>query len=225
MPKVLIVGANRGIGLEFARQYAADGCDVIATCRDHAGARTLEALGPRVSVHALDITDLAAIAQFGRELADETIDVCVVNAGVMLGKGLAPEAVSQEHWTQSFLVNAVGPIACAAAFVRQVARSRERKLLAMSSLVASVGSNDAGGHYPYRASKTALNALWRSFAVDHPEIIAVMVSPGRVQTDMTEFKGDFSAEQAATNVRRIVQGLSQADSGRFFYYDGQPLPW
>lgn len=225
MSKVLIIGANRGIGLEFAKQYAADGCDVIATCRDRSDARTLEELGPRVLVHALDVADLAAIRQFGRDLADETVDVCVVNAGVMLGKGLAPEDVSLDNWTQSFLVNAVGPISCAAALVRQIARSKERKLMAMSSLVASVGLNDAGGHYPYRASKTALNALWRSFAIDHPEIIAAMVSPGRVKTGMTQFQGEFSAQQAAGNVRRIIQGLTQADSGKFFYYDGQPLPW
>src|SRR5262249_3968444 len=151
--------------------------------------------------------------------------ICVVNAGIMLGKGLPPDEVTADVWGRSFMVNAAGPIACAAAFVRQVARSKERKLLAMSSLVASIGSNDAGGHYPYRASKTALNGLWRSFAIDHPEVIAVLASPGRVQTDMTDFKGEFSAAQGASNVRRIIHGLTQADSGKFYYWDGKPLPW
>ena len=137
MPTTLITGANRGLGLEFARQYAADGWEVIATCRDPQVATELRALGARVSIHRLDVSDFAAIAALGRELADASIDVLIANAGTMNARpAMRADAIDERAWAADFHTNAMAPLACAAAFLPQVARSGERKMIAISSASA-----------------------------------------------------------------------------------------
>lgn len=228
---MLITGANRGIGLEFARQYAADGWRVLATCRQPERAQELRALGPAVGIHRLDVTDASAIAALRTALEDETIDVFIANAGIMGAlPGVPPEEIDQEGWLQAFRINTVAPLACAMAFLSHVARSRERKMLAISSWIGSIGSNTAGGHYVYRSTKSALNAVWRSFALDHPQVIAAVLSPGAVRTDMTRYDNDRwgalpePAEHVA-GLRTVIAGLTQAHSGRFFHFNGDELPW
>lgn len=231
MPTTLITGANRGLGLEFARQYAADGWDVIATCRDPQAATDLRALGPKVAVHRLDVSDFAAIAALGRELADASIDVLIANAGTMNAKpGMRADAIDERAWAADFHTNAMAPLACAAAFLPQVARSSQRKLLAMSSGLGSIGGNTVGGQYAYRSTKAALNAVWHAFAIDHPEAIAVVLSPGALKTDMTRNFGERwdtlpgPAENIA-GLRRVIAGFTQADSGGFFNFAGKSLSW
>jgi NAD(P)-dependent dehydrogenase (short-subunit alcohol dehydrogenase family) len=179
MACVLITGANRGVGLEFARQYAADGWRVIATCRDPDGAAALKALGPGVERHRLDVADFGAIRALGQTLARETIDVLIANAGVYIARGMAAERVDERGWLDSFAINTVAPLACAGAFLAQVAHSSERKMIAISSVSGSVGGIKSGGFYAYRSSKAALNATWRIFAQDHPEVIATCYRPAR----------------------------------------------
>lgn len=228
---MLITGANRGIGLELARQYAADAWRVIAACRQPEQAHELRGLGPSVEVHRLDVIDSGAIAALRSALAEETIDVLIANAGIMnVLPSVAPERIGEEEWLRAFRTNTIAPLACAAAFLPQVARSGERKMLAVSSWVASIGSNDKGGHYVYRSSKAALNAVWRSFAMDHPEIIATVLSPGLVRTDMTRYDEDRWAvlprpEEHVSRLRALIASLTQSHSGRFFHYTGEELPW
>ncbi len=230
MPTVLITGANRGLGLEFTRQYAADGWRVIATCRTPEQAKEIHALQPGVILHRLDVVDFAAVAALGRQLEAETIDVLIANAGVLLRHDMLPSAIDPDAWMQSFQVNAMAPLACAGAFLAQVARSRERKLLAVGSWVGSIGANVTGGYYAYRSSKAALNAVWRSLALDHPEVIAAVLSPGRVRTEMTRYDGPGwnalpSPAERVSNLRRLIAGLTQADSGGFFHHTGETLRW
>lgn len=225
MNTIFITGANRGLGLELARQYSAEAYRVLATCRSLSAASELLALRPTPKVLQLELTDLAAIAELGERLKNEAIDIFIANAGILEGKGLTPSEVDRETWLRSFQINTIAPAACADAFVRQVARSEQRKLVAISSFVGSIGSNDTGGHYPYRASKSALNAVWRSFAIDHPEVIAALLSPGRIRTRMTNFDAQFSTEEAAANIRKIIAGLTPADTGRFLHFTGETLPW
>jgi NAD(P)-dependent dehydrogenase (short-subunit alcohol dehydrogenase family) len=227
MPTVLITGANRGLGLEFARQYAADGWRVIATSRDPDKADALKALGPRVAVHRLDVADLAATAALGRTLAAETIDVVIANAGISVARDMtaATVAAGVETWERTFRVNAVAPLALAGAFHAQVARSEQRKMIAITSRLGSMGANSDGGLYTYRSSKAALNAVWRSFALDHPDVIAALLHPGWVRTDMGGRSALLDPEQSITGLRRVIANLSKADSGRFYNYDGSPIPW
>ena len=227
MPTVLITGANRGLGLEFARQYAAAGWRVIATSRSLDKAGALTALGSGVAIYPLDVADLAAVAALGRELAAETIDVAIANAGISGPHALKPEAVAvaAEGWAELFRVNTMAPLALAGAVHAQVARSAQRKLIAISSRLGSMGANTEGGMYGYRSSKAALNAVWRSFALNHPELIATLLHPGWVRTDMGGKSAAVAVEDSVSGMRRVIAGLSQSDSGGFFGYDGGPIPW
>jgi NAD(P)-dependent dehydrogenase (short-subunit alcohol dehydrogenase family) len=224
MPTVFITGANRGIGLEFARQYAADGWRVIATCRAPGAADALRALRPEVGLYALDVADLAQVSALGRALAGETIDVLIANAGIYIARAMTAEAVEAGPWLESFAVNAIAPLACAGAFLAQVARSSERKMIALGSAAGSLTRIRYGGTYVYRSSKAALHAVWRAFAFDHPEIIATLLSPSRVRTDMNP-TATLLVEDSVADMRRVIAGLTQKDSGFFFRHDGEPAPW
>jgi NAD(P)-dependent dehydrogenase (short-subunit alcohol dehydrogenase family) len=225
MPTVVITGANRGLGLEFARQYAAAGWRVVATVRVPSEASALRALAPSAAIHALDVADLNAVTALGRELAQETVDILLANAGVSLGRGMKPTAIDSAEWEYSFRVNAMAPLALAAAFHGQVARSHERKMVAITSRLGSMGANGDGARYVYRSSKAALNAVWRSYAIDHPEIIAVLLHPGWVRTDMGGREALLNPEESVAGLRRTIAGLTKAESGRFYNYDGSPIPW
>lgn len=231
VPTVLITGANRGLGLEFARQYARDGWRVIATCRDPEAAHDLRLLGPQVRLERLEVTDLAAVAALGRKLEGEQIDVFIANAGAMTASPyMKADAIDEAAWLQDFRVNAIAPLACAAAFLKPVARSRQRKMAAMSSGVGSIGGNTNGGKYAYRSSKAALNAAWHSFAVDHPEVIVALLVPGPLRTDMTRYDpGRWpSLPEPSANIeglRKVIAELTPADSGGFFRFDGKAVPW
>jgi len=228
MPTLLITGANRGLGLEFARQYANDGWRVIATVRAPEKATTLAALGRAVAIHHLDVADLGAVAAFARALGEESIDVLIANAGVSGPRGMRPEAIDAEEASaceKVFRVNAMAPLALAGAFVGAVARSKERKMIAISSRLGSIAANNDGGLYGYRSSKAALNALWRSFAIDHPEVIATLLHPGWVRTDMGGAGAPLGAEESVAGMRRVIARLGKADSGRFYDYQGESIPW
>jgi NAD(P)-dependent dehydrogenase (short-subunit alcohol dehydrogenase family) len=223
MPTVLISGANRGIGLELARQYKKDGWRVIGTAREPAKSTELKALG--AEIHGLDVTDHAAVERLGRELAKESIDVLIANAGVSGQRDMTPETLDEAQWLETFRVNAIAPLALAGAFHAQVARSSQKKIIGISSILGSIASNTTGGMYGYRSSKAALNAAWRSLAADWKEVIAVVLHPGWVRTDMGGDGADIAAEESVTGLRRVIAGLKQADSGAFFSYDGAKLPW
>jgi NAD(P)-dependent dehydrogenase (short-subunit alcohol dehydrogenase family) len=224
MPTVFITGANRGLGLEFARQYTADGWRVIATARDPGRAGDLKRL-KEVEVHPLDVTDLAAVKALSRRLAGEAIDVLIANAGISGPREMRPEAIDETGWLETFRVNTIAPLAVAGAFRAQVARSSERKVVAVSSILGSIGDNDDGGLYAYRSAKAALNAVWRSFAIDHRELIAVVVHPGWVRTDMGGAAATLSPSESISGLRRVIADLKPADSGSFFEYSGRTLPW
>ncbi len=225
MPTVLISGANRGLGLEFARQYAAEGWRVIATSRSPEKAAALRALGPAVAVHALDVADLAAVAALGQALAGETIDVLIANAGIGGPRGMTAEAIDGAGWGECFRVNSMAPLALAAAFHAQVARSAERKMIAITSRLGSIGANSEGGMYAYRSSKAALNAAWRSYALDHRDVVALLLHPGWVRTDMGGKGAPLEPRDSIAGMRRVIARLGKAESGAFYGYDGNPIPW
>ncbi|HEX7970527.1 MAG TPA: SDR family oxidoreductase, partial [Stellaceae bacterium] len=203
------------------------GWRVIATSRRPETDKALLALGSTVAVRRLDVADFAAVAALGRSLADESIDVLIANAGISGPRDMTPETVPAhaEAWAQAFRVNAMAPLALAGAFHVQVARSQERKMIAVTSRLGSMGANTEGGLYAYRSSKAALNAAWRSFAIDYPDVIATLVHPGWVRTDMGGSGALLSPKDSVASLRRVIAGLTKADSGRFYNYDGNPIPW
>jgi len=233
MSTVLITGASRGLGLEFARQYGAAGWDVLACARNPATAADLQRLasdtGARMSVRALDVTDFGAIDALAAELADRAIDILINDAGTMGARGTGSfEASMFTEWEQVFRLNAFAPMKMAQAFVTHVARSAEKKIVSISTVMASMARNTLGGFYAYRASKAALNAITVSMAVDLGRkhgIIAAALHPGWVRTDMGGARAEIDAQSSVAGMRRVIAGLTKERAGRFWAYDGAELPW
>jgi len=237
MPTVLITGANRGLGLELARQYAADGWRVLA-CARHPDAGPLADLAggqPQVSRHALEVTDASSVAALAASLDDTPIDVLLNVAGVMHRRHDTADGAPRpafggfdyDDWARVLAVNVLGQARVAEALVDHVAASDQKKIVTLSSELGSVGGNKSGGLYAYRSSKAAVNALMKSMAIDLAPrgIVAVPMPPGWVRTDMGGPKAPLSAEESAAGMRRVIAGLTLADSGRFLQWDGQELPW
>jgi NAD(P)-dependent dehydrogenase (short-subunit alcohol dehydrogenase family) len=227
MPSVLISGANRGIGLEFARQYAAEGWQVFGTARMIEQAAGLEALGERVSVHRLDVADQDSIASLARSLGQAPIDVLIANSGISGDLTRPVERIDRKEIIEVMAVNAFGALALAAALLPNLGAGKLKIAIAISSLMGSIGMNDFGTQYVYRASKTALNALWSSLALEWRAhgIACVLLRPGLVRTRMTNFNGDLEPSESVGGMRRVIAGLTLADSGRCIGYDGKDVPW
>jgi len=219
MPTVLITGASRGIGREFADQFTADGWRVIATCRDP-GQYDGEA-------HALDVTDAASVAALGRAMAGETIDLLINNAGIYGPRNLPFDALDYDAWEQVLRTNLMGPMRVAAALAGPVLASQQKKMVFISSKVGSIADNSSGGSYIYRSSKTALNMAVKSLSLDlsGKGVITLLLHPGWVQTDMGGSSGLIDTVTSVTGMRAVIDSADAAHNGRFFNYDGSELPW
>ena len=239
MPTVLITGAGRGLGLEFVRQYAADGWTVIATARTpdrHADlAALIQAAAGRIRVHPLDVTDHAAIDSIAARLAGVPIDVLINNSGTMgaqsfAGQGMQAQRFGSsdyEDWDYQLRVNTFAPMKMAEAFIENVAASAQKKIVTLSSVIASIGSNNLGGLYAYRSSKAAVNAIMKSMALDLARrgIIAVPVHPGWAATGMGGPNAPVRPQHSVAGLRQVIAGLTKEKSGRFWQWDGKELPW
>ncbi len=232
MKTVLITGANRGIGLEFVRQYATEGWCVFACCRKPAAADLLNRLvnqfPDRIQVHALDVTDHQQIEQLAQTLADQPIDLLINNAGVYPSdRGDTFGKTNYAAWQRAFEVNTMAPLKMAEAFIRQVSRSELKTIVTITSKMGSVADNRGGGSYIYRSSKAGVNIVAKSLSVDlsPQKIIAVVLHPGWVKTDMGGPGALITAEQSVTGMRRVISNLTLQDSGKFYAFDGQIVPW
>jgi NAD(P)-dependent dehydrogenase (short-subunit alcohol dehydrogenase family) len=237
MPTALITGASRGLGLEFTRQYAADGWRVFAACRNPAKADALRDIesgaGGRVQVRALDVTDHAQIDALARELDGEAIDLLLNNAGVMEPHDVTFGNIDYDMWAGVFETNLLAPTHMAEAFVEHVARSERKLIVTLSSGLGSITINRPGERlapgnlYMYRTSKSAVNMVMHglSFELKERGITAVVVSPGHVRTDMGGPQARLGIEESIASVRDVIGGLSVADSGKFLFYNGEEHPW
>ena len=223
MSTVLITGAARGLGLEFVKQYAAKGWKVHACARSP---ESLKEVTGNIHLHKLEVTDYAAVKALASELKGEAIDVLVCNAGVSGSEAGDLGRIDPKVWRDTFEVNALAPLMMAEAFVEQVAASKDRKLIAISSRLGSITHND-GARYAYRASKTALNMEWQSLSKDTAAkgLICVVLHPGWVQTDMGGKAATLTIAQSVPSMVKVIDGLKPADNGRFLNYDGTELPW
>jgi NAD(P)-dependent dehydrogenase (short-subunit alcohol dehydrogenase family) len=231
MASVLITGANRGLGLEFTRQYAAAGWRVFAGCRSPEKADELQQLVSshpgQVSVHALGVQDHAQIEALARELRGEPIDVLLNNAGIYGPAKMYLGEIDYRAWAEVFAVNTMAPLKLAECFVDNVARSERKVIAAITSLMGSIGANSGGRHYLYRSSKAGLNAVVRSLAIDLRDrgILAIVLHPGWVQTDMGGANADLKPADSVRQMIAVLDRLRPQDSGKFFNYDGKELPW
>lgn len=218
---VVITGANRGIGLELARQYAADGAQVVAVVRRPS--EPLQALGVSI-VDGIDVGQDVAVEQLGQQAATlPPIDVLINNAGILSSESLpAPDF---DRMRQQFEVNALGPLRVTTALRPQLAAGG--KVVLITSRMGSITDNSSGGMYGYRASKAALNAIGASLAQDlRGDGIAVgLLHPGYVRTDMTGHQGQVSPAQAAQGLRARIEALDIDTTGEFLHANGESLPW
>lgn len=226
MPTVLITGGNRGIGLEFVRQYAADGWKVHVTCRDPAAAKGLKDIAGDVTIHALDVTDDVAIGALADKLKGESIDLLVNNAGV-IGPGNSLGKTDKAGWLETLHVNSIAPIHVLEAFLPHLERGQGKTAAALTSKMGSIADNSSGGSYIYRTSKAALNAAMRSAAIDlrAKGIKVAVFHPGWVKTDMGGPSAQIDTRTSVAGLRAKIARLTPAESGGFFNYDGTPLPW
>jgi NAD(P)-dependent dehydrogenase (short-subunit alcohol dehydrogenase family) len=223
---VLITGANRGLGLEFARQYHAAGWNVIATARDPEEAKDLKALGSDVHIEKLDVADSASVSSLAQRLKDQPIDLLINNAGISGMSGKLAEIKLQE-FERVMQVNALGPVRVTQALLPNLQAGKGKMIVNITSGLGSIEQNRGGGFYGYRESKAALNMFTRSIAAELKDggFICIVMSPGWVQTDMGGPGAQLTPGQSITGMRKVIDALKPEDSGKFWSYDGKTLPW
>jgi NAD(P)-dependent dehydrogenase (short-subunit alcohol dehydrogenase family) len=231
MPTVLITGASRGIGFEFARQYAAEHWRVFAACRDPARAVALRDLAQtareKISVVSLDVTDAGSVRDAAAALGDAAIDLLINCAGITGVSGQSTGRVDYGSWARVLDVNTMGPMRVLEAFADSVARSERRLVVTITSGMGSLADNTSGGSIAYRSSKAAVNMVMRSAAIELAprRITCVLINPGWVKTDMGGPGATLSPQQSVSAMRRLIETLGPDHSGKFYHYDGREYAW
>ncbi len=230
MPTLLITGANRGIGLELCKQYLVKGWEVHACCRHPKKAKALNKLADShdaLSVHELEVTNEKQMDALVKTLHNKPVDILLNNAGVHALGASQFGKTDNKAWEDAVAVNLLAPMKMMEHFVKNVAISDRKIIASMSSKMASMDDNSSGGAYAYRATKAALNAVMVSAAHDlrHLDIIALILHPGWVRTDMGGPHGEISVEESAKMLCKILDNCDMSDSGKFFDIDGSVIPW
>jgi NAD(P)-dependent dehydrogenase (short-subunit alcohol dehydrogenase family) len=228
---ILITGASRGLGFEFASQYAAEGWRVFAACRNPATATKLQHLaqdkGGILKVIAMDVTNAESVREAAGQLKDDAIDVLINSAGIAGPPGQRAGNIDYESWAHVFAVNTMGPMRVLESFSDRVARSERRLVVTITSGMGSLADNTSGGSIAYRSSKAAVNMVMRSSAIDLAPrgITCVLLNPGWVRTDMGGPKAPLSPQESVSAMRRRIETFGPNQSGKFYNYDGREYPW
>lgn len=221
---VLITGANRGIGLELARQYAAAGWQVIGTARNPDSADELKATG--ADVMQLDVTDANSVSRLAAELGKRPIDLLINNAGILPYNEKLAE-VDFDDFERVLTVNVTGPVRVTHALIPNVRAGRKKQIVNVTSNLGSIAENASGGFYGYRESKAALNMFTRSLAAEFgPDgFICIVMHPGWVRTDMGGPNAPTGVQESVDGIRRVIAGLSRDDNGSFWTFEGKQMAW
>lgn len=231
MPTVLITGANRGLGLEFCRQYSSDGWSVLACCRSPETATVLIDLQKScgtVQPHRLDLGDFTTIDALARALEGTAIDVLINNAGVYGDTArTAFGCIDYARWQEVLRVNTLAPVKMTESFVDHLQAGERRLTVAITSLMGSMGDNSSGGAILYRSSKAGLNAAMRSLSFDLRGfgIGVLILHPGWVRTDMGGTNAPLTAAESVAGMRRVIEHYDPSLAGQFLNFRGEPQPW
>ena len=220
MPKAIVTGANRGIGLEFCRVLANRGYSVIALCRQ--ASTELDALA--VTIHdGYDVTDIPAIEAFAEGVSPASIDLLINNAGILRSESL--DDMDFESMRQQFEINALGPLRVSHSLIPSLRSGA--KIALVTSRMGSIADNGSGGRYGYRMSKAALNMAGVSLAKDLQSrgIAVAILHPGYVRTDMTNHSGLIEPEESVAGLLDRIDELTMETTGRFWHSNGEALPW
>jgi NAD(P)-dependent dehydrogenase (short-subunit alcohol dehydrogenase family) len=226
MPTVVITGANRGIGLEFARSYLDSGWTVHAGCRSVARSAELKALDGDLHIHPLDVGEPHDVGNLAKSLKGKPIDLLINNAGIYVGRGEAAANLDFDGWAEAFRINATAPMRVATALVEHVAASGKKQMAFLTSRMGSIGES-SGGSYAYRASKTALNMAVHCLAQELKprNVTCLLLHPGWVKTDMGGAGAAVEIPNSVAGMRQVIDHAGFDKTGRFFDFQGREIPW
>jgi NAD(P)-dependent dehydrogenase (short-subunit alcohol dehydrogenase family) len=235
MPTVFITGANRGLGLEFSRQYSSEGWEVIASCREPNLTHELKSIQGNIKICQMDINDLTQIKKVSLEYHNYPIDILINNAAEHGPNDSTATFgnLNTAEWLNVFLSNSISPLKVTEAFFENIKMSSQKKIVFISSRAGSVSERGKlphhrrGGSYIYRSSKAALNAATQSLAFDleSQEICVIVLHPGFVQTGMSEDDAKLDASISIAGIRKIISESTRKDNSLFRTYEGEPISW
>ncbi|MGJ8725807.1 MAG: SDR family oxidoreductase [Roseibacillus sp.] len=226
---VLITGANRGLGLELAKQFLGDGYLVYGTARKPEEAVELKEAG--ATVVALDVTSEESIAAMAKTLEGKPLDILINNAGYFGPNPIGTkmngiDSLTRKEMELCYAVNTMGPIFVTQALMPNLHASQGKKIINMSTR-SSILSRKGGSAYGYRVSKAGLNMFTRTlhFELHKKGFIVAVVAPGHNQTDMGTNRGNLKPEDSMPKLKKVIEELTPKQSGQLWYYDGSKLPW
>jgi NAD(P)-dependent dehydrogenase (short-subunit alcohol dehydrogenase family) len=221
---VLVTGANRGIGLEYARQLSAKGYKVIGTARAPERAKDLAAVADRVE--QLDVADPASVAALAERLDGVAIDILINNAGIFDRRDETIDKVDFDVMAQTFAVNTMGPLRVTQALMPNLRAGERKVVIGMSSGLGSI-ENSSGRWYAYRSSKAGLNMVNKILSQELGEqgFIFTVLHPGWVQTDMGGPNATYTPEQSVAGLVEVIEGLGPDNNGGFYDFQGETIPW
>ena len=225
MSNILIIGANRGLGLEFAKQYSELGHHVFATTRDKSKSDQLVATA-NTTVLELDLNEDKSIDRFIDEMSSIKIDILIHNSGIFRDEQLS-EDLKIDAWMNEMRINAITPIIVARKLKQNVLEGKDKKIIFISSQMGSIDDNYSGRFYFYRSSKSALNSAAKSLAIDWKDknISVLMLHPGWVKTDMGGKSAKLEIPDSIQRMIQVISDLNLETSGSFVNYEGNKLEW
>ena len=224
---VLITGTNRGLGLEFVKQFAIEGYQVIACTRKINKKDELHQLQEKfktISICKLDIANFSSIDQFAK-LFKKPIDILINNAGIYPDSSV--DHVDYKSWLDAFKINTLAAFKMTEAFLPHLKKGQLKKIASLTSKMGSIDDNSGGGEYIYRSSKTALNMVMKSLSIDLKpyDLSVITLHPGWVRTDMGGPNGLIEVDESVAGMKHQIDKLTIRTSGQFIAYDGKKIPW
>lgn len=228
MKTVLVTGSNRGIGLELTKQYLAQGCNVIATCRNPGSAHELQGLmrSENLSIFELDVASQPTVEQLKADLSDTPIDILINNAGVTGGGKQPFESIDFDVWLETLSINTLGPMRVSLALLGNLRNGANPRIVSISSEVASM-VHPSRSFYAYSSSKAALNKAMQHLAssLEDDGVIVALLHPGWVQTDMGGANGKLTVKESAEGLVKVIDALTLNNTGEFITWEGNQHPW
>tara|TARA_B100000579_G_scaffold369342_1_gene330739 strand:- start:217 stop:909 length:693 start_codon:yes stop_codon:yes gene_type:complete len=230
MATILVIGANRGLGLGFVERYLESGDDVIATYRNEDSSFDLIKMSnerSNLKLLQLDVSSNKSLNSFAENLGNLPIDIFINNAGVYGPRNSSFGNVDEENWMPAIKVNAIAPILITQLIIKNIRSGADKKLIYITSKMGSIDDNKGGGAYVYRSSKTALNAVVKSLSVDleNEGIIVALIHPGWVKTDMGGPNALIDKDMSVSGMIKVISNLDISSTGNFYNYDGSIIPW
>ena len=225
MHNILIIGANRGLGLEFAKQYSNENHNVFATTRNKSESKALNAIS-KIKVFELDLNSDESLDNFVQQISSQKIDILIHNAGIFRDEQL-DEDLDIDSWMNELRINAVIPIILARKLKSNLQMGLSKKIVFISSQMGSIDDNYSGRFYFYRSSKSALNSAAKSLSIDWKEdgISILILHPGWVKTDMGGDNAKLEIPDSISQMIKVINDLNLTNSGSFVNYAGEKLEW